>query len=269
MSALSPVPNPAETYEQYLVPAMFAPMAVKLVARAAPHAGEHVLDLACGTGIVARRVAPLVTPDGHVDALDLNPVMLSEARNAAAREEVEIAFHDGNMEAVPFPDDAYDLVTCHQGLQFAPNRPTAVSEMRRVLAAGGRVVVGCWGALADQPLSAKLAPIIAQHVGAPVFDVPFSLGDVDELRALFIAAGFSDVQLETVSHTTRFPHPDRYVAMLVDGIIAGIPSMQQLSPEARQQLVAALRVDIDPVVRDATVGGEIVSPMQTHIVTAR
>jgi ubiquinone/menaquinone biosynthesis C-methylase UbiE len=265
----TPVANPAETYEQYMVPALFGSWAEELVQRAAPQPGERALDLACGTAIVARRVAPLVAPGGRVDALDLNPVMLGEARARAQAEGADISCHQGNMEALPFPDGAYDLVTCQQGLQFVSDRAAAVHEMRRVLVDGGRAVVACWTAVERQPLFAEFAPIIERHAGAGAFNAPYALSNADELRGLFPTAGFAEVAVETVSKTVRFPQPERYIAMSVGGVFAAFPSLQQLSAEERARMTAALSADLDPVARRHIEDDAVVSLTETHIVCAR
>src|SRR5262245_13390178 len=107
--------NPAETYESYMVPTLFAPWASLLVQSANPQPGEHVLDVACGTGVVARHVAPRIGSGGKVSGLDLNPNMLTVARTAAEREGLAIEWHEGQAEKLAFPDGSFDLVLC----QFA------------------------------------------------------------------------------------------------------------------------------------------------------
>jgi 2-polyprenyl-3-methyl-5-hydroxy-6-metoxy-1,4-benzoquinol methylase len=260
--------NPAEAYEQYMVPAMFGPWAARLVTSARPQPGERVLDLACGTGVVARRIAPKVAPDGQVDALDINPVMLEVGRSTATREGVAISFHHGNMEALQFSDESYDLVTCQQGLQFVPDRSAAVRELHRVLVDGGRAVVSCWTSLENSPLIAALAPIVEQHAGVPALNAPFSLSGREELESLFDQAGFSTVQIDEARYTARFPQGERFVEMTIGAIFAAIPSMQQTPPEERERLTTVLGVEMKSVLREFTDGDEILSPTHTHIAHA-
>jgi ubiquinone/menaquinone biosynthesis C-methylase UbiE len=113
--------NPAETYEQYFVPAMFIPWATILLRYASPQPGERVLDVACGTGIVARLAAPLVGSNGQVVALDINSAMLAVARTLPAPSGATIHWQEGNAMALPSPDDAFDVVLCQHGLQFVPD----------------------------------------------------------------------------------------------------------------------------------------------------
>src|SRR5260370_13852749 len=110
-----------EIYERYMVPSLFGPWAADLVKLAAPIRGERVLDVACGTGIVARLAAQRVGPMGKVVGLDLNPSMLTVARSASAGTE-NIEWREGNATAMPLSQQTFDLVLCQQGLQFLPDR---------------------------------------------------------------------------------------------------------------------------------------------------
>ena len=109
-------------------------------ARRPPLGPQRALDLACGTGIVARRVAPRVAPGGSVAGLDVSPAMLAVARARAAAEGVEVTWDEGNATSLPYGDGAFDLALCQQGLQFFPDQPAALRELHRVPPppAGGR-----------------------------------------------------------------------------------------------------------------------------------
>src|SRR6266496_14186 len=108
----------AELYERYLVPATFGPWATDLVALATLRAGDCVLDVACGTGIVARRAAEQVGSVGRVVGLDLNAGMLAVARSASATEGRTIEWCESSALTMPFEDQSFDVVFCQQGLQF-------------------------------------------------------------------------------------------------------------------------------------------------------
>src|SRR5579863_2744393 len=110
--------SPASIYETQLVHAIFEPLGRILVEHARPKPGEHVLDAACGTGIVARLVAPIVGPSGTTVGLDYDPIMIEMAKRLAP----EIEWRQGNLQELPFPDRSYDLVICQQGLQYLPDR---------------------------------------------------------------------------------------------------------------------------------------------------
>ena len=103
---------PAEGYESYMVPTLFGPCARILIQAADPKSAERVLDVGCGTGIVAREVASRLTATGTVTAIDLSANMLAVARAAAARDSLTIEWREGNAEQLPFHDGAFDLVLC-------------------------------------------------------------------------------------------------------------------------------------------------------------
>ena len=124
----------AEAYEHYLMSTFGDAWTQTLVQLAAPAEGDRVLDVACGTGAVARCSAPLVGPTGRVVGLDLNPGMLTIARGMPAPEGIPIEWREGNATALPFPNASFDLVCCQQGLQFFPDRTAALGEMFGVLA---------------------------------------------------------------------------------------------------------------------------------------
>ena len=90
---------------------------------------RRVIDVACGTGVVARQALARVGTGGQVVGLDMNPNMLMMARRRAP----SVAWHEGNAMALPFPDHAFDVVVCQQGLQFVPDLSAALEQMRRVL----------------------------------------------------------------------------------------------------------------------------------------
>ena len=194
--------NPAEVYENYFVPSMFLPWASILLSQAAPQSGDRVLDVACGTGIVARQVAPLVGASGQVFALDMNPAMLGVARTRPAPLGATIAWQEGNAMALPFPVGAVYLVLCQHGLQFFTNRPAAVREMRRVLAPKGRALAIVLQALEQHPVFEALMESVARHLAIPLSEVmtPFALHDAEELASLFTASGFNKVDIP-VSYT--------------------------------------------------------------------
>src|SRR5215212_5921818 len=99
----------AELYERYLVPAITALWAADLVRRAAPGSGERVLDVACGTGIVARLAAERMGA-GHIVGLDLNAGMLAVARAVSTGSNPPIMWQEGSALELPFPDGSFDVV---------------------------------------------------------------------------------------------------------------------------------------------------------------
>src|SRR5436309_1061779 len=123
----------AEMYERGLVPAIFAPWATILIEQAALQPGDRVLDVACGTGVVARLAALQVGSTGQNIGLDNNTGMLAVARSLPPIPGVSLEWQEGNALAMPFADASFDVLLCQQGLQFFPDRSAALCEMHRVL----------------------------------------------------------------------------------------------------------------------------------------
>jgi ubiquinone/menaquinone biosynthesis C-methylase UbiE len=257
--------NPAETYESYMVPPLFAPAARRLVDAAGPQPGERVLDVACGTGVVARHVAPRVGPEGEVVGLDLNPDMLAVARAAAAREGLSVDWREGRAEALSFPDGGFNLVLCQFGLMFFADRQAAVAEMYRVLTDGGRVVLSVWQGLERHPFYRTLHEVIERQLGMSSLQDIFALGDADELRTLLRSAGFRDVEIEPVSLTARFPDPEGFLAGEIDVDTAAIPAMQHLDAAARREMTATIRGQMEGPLRAVTDGDHVVIPFHAHV----
>jgi ubiquinone/menaquinone biosynthesis C-methylase UbiE len=193
-----------ENYQRYFVPVIGGPFAEDLVAEAALSPGERVLDVACGTGVVARLAAERVGPNGTVAALDLNPAMLSVARSIPSSG-AAIRWYESPAESIPLPDNGFDAVFCQLGLQFVGDKLAAIREMRRVLVSGGRVLVS------TPPPNAffdVLDEAIARHVGAEAAGfvrMVFSLHDPAIIERLFREAGFRDVTVRAEAKPLRLP----------------------------------------------------------------
>ena len=260
--------NPAEAYEAYSVPAFFAPWATHLVQAADPQPGERALDVATGTGIVARRTASRVGPRGRVVGLDLNPNMLIVARSAAEREGLTIEWHEGRAEKLPFAHASFNLVVCQFALMFFADRQAAINEMHRVLTDGGRVVLSVFQEIARHPFYKTLDDVIQERFGMSGVGDIFSLGEADELRALLAGAGFQRVEVELVSMTARFPSPRDFLAGEIELDTAAIPSMQHLDAQARQELIAAISEEMAGPLREVTQDDNVVLPFHVHIARA-
>jgi ubiquinone/menaquinone biosynthesis C-methylase UbiE len=241
-----------------------------LLEYAAPQTGERALDVACGTGSVARHVAPLVGAAGKVVALDLSPAMLAVARRLPAPGGATIAWLEGNAIRLDLPDAAFDLVLCQQGLQFFPDRAAALREMRRVLIAGGRVVISVWQALHHHPVYEALLQATARHLGVPIttMEVSFSLWDAEELRMLLSEAGFQRIEITPRSLTIHLPAPERFVQLTVLGAATSIPAVAHLDAAARSTLVEAVSSETQAVAQRYRDGNTLTFPMSTHIAVA-
>jgi ubiquinone/menaquinone biosynthesis C-methylase UbiE len=175
-----------EVYERELVPAVFGPWARRVVGLANLQPGDSVLDLACGTGVVARTAAEEVGERGAVLAADLNPGMIALAQSLPAPRGATIEWREADAGALPFAERAFDVVLCQLGLQFFADRSTAMREVYRVLHPDGRVVVMTWRGIERATGFAVLAAALEQHIGpeaASIMRAPFSLGDAEELTS--------------------------------------------------------------------------------------
>ncbi len=253
--------NPATIYEEWFVPAVFAPLAREVVARTEIAPGARVLDVACGTGIVARTVAPRLGPEGRVAGLDFSPAMLSVARRAAPAGGLSFDWHEGSALDLPFTDGVFDVVFCQMGLQFFPDRARAIAEMHRVLAPGGRVVLTTWRGLDRHPFPAALARVVQERVGSPALGMPFVLGDPAIVADLLRQAGFSDVSVEPVEIVADYARPREYVALQIRASSAGIAALQGLPAAELDTIIAAIESDMAAPVREATEGDRLRFPM--------
>ena len=195
--------NPAANYEDYFVPAIGAPLAQDLIELAALRAGERVVDIACGTGVVTRLAAERVG-DAAVAGVDVNPAMLEAARTATQGTAIE--WHEASADALPLGDATFDVCLCQMGLQFFPDRLAALREMRRVLSPGGRAAVNAPGPI--PPLLAVLEQALGRHLGpeaAGFVATVFSLHEPEELRELMESAGFTDVEARSEHRALALP----------------------------------------------------------------
>ena len=227
----------AESYERFKVPRLFSPMAAQFLGYVPLRAGHRVLDLACGTGVVARLAARRVAPSGSVTGLDLNPHMLAVAARRRADEGVAVRWRAGDAAALPFPDACFDVALCQQGLQFFPDRFSALGEMRRVLVPGGVVAACVFGA--PSAYNAALAEALARHANREVAArslAPFALADAVALRDAMAKAGLRDIELNAAVLTRRIEPTQEW--LLQDS--AGLPYaavLAEMEPQTRAVLV--------------------------------
>lgn len=200
-----------ETYQRFFVPAIGAPLAEDLMEVAALRAGERVLDVACGTGVVTRLAAERVGPGGSVTGVDLNPGMLAVARSSTPSS-LTIEWREANAERMPLPDEAFDVVTCQLGLQFMQEKAAALQEMRRVLASGGRLILSVTGPTPEPfaIMEEELVRHVSPRVGAFVAMV-FSLHDTAELERLIGDAGFRDTTVRAAPRVLHVPPPEEFL----------------------------------------------------------
>jgi ubiquinone/menaquinone biosynthesis C-methylase UbiE len=254
-----------ELYERFLVEPLFRPFAQTLLDRAALGVTERLVDVACGTGIVARIARDRMGDGGHVVGVDTSPGMLAVARAVAP----SVEWREGDAASLPVRDgEAFDVVTCHQGLQFFADRPAAVREMRRVLAPGGRLAIGTWRPLDDTPLFRDLHALAQRHAG-PISDHRHGFGDAPAIARLLTEAAFDGVRVETVTHTIRMHDLDVFARLNAMASVGMSASAKTITDGERARLIDAITQDSREVLDRYLDGDVLVFALGSNIATAR
>ncbi|NNE96305.1 MAG: methyltransferase domain-containing protein [Acidimicrobiales bacterium] len=252
----------ARAYEALHVPALFGQWASPVLDAAGVKPGDAVVDVACGTGVLARHALNRVGSSGRVVGLDVGAGMLA----VAADIEPDIEWIEGNAGDLPFDDAEFDAVVSQFGLMFFPNRAGAISEMLRCLRSGGHAVVAVWDSLERSGPYQITVDLLQRRAGTAAADAlraPFVLGDISELSALFAGAGATEVSIDTQVGTARFPS----VRTMFEADLRGwLPIM---GVDLDEQLIGELLIESEELLAGYVVeSGEMVFPAPAHIVTA-
>jgi ubiquinone/menaquinone biosynthesis C-methylase UbiE len=251
-----------QLYERWLVGPLFRPWAETLIERGALQRGERVLDVACGTGIVARLAKERVG-GGRVVGIDVSPQMLAVARSVAP----EIEWREGDASALPLAEgERFDAVFCQQGLQFIADREAALREMRRALDSGGRAIVAVWKSVEDSPFFRESYRLAERRLG-PFVDRRHCFPDSAALEHAMTAAGFRQVGLESVARTIRFPDPDVFTRMNAMALV-GMGTPPTTSIDERARLVDLIVDDCADLVRQYSDGEGLTFELPANVATA-
>lgn len=248
-------PEQAEVYEARFVPGIFAEWAPRIVAYAEVAPGDRVLDVGCGTGVVARTAAAAAGPQGELVGVDLNPAMLGVAR----RLRPDLDWRQGDAATLPLPDDSVDVTTCQMAMMFFPDRAAAWREMARVTRR--RVAVLVPASIDEQPAYSLLTEVVERHAGpegAALMMAYWSAGDLAELTAAATAAGLADVESATVLGTAAFDSVDALVATEVEGS----PLVDRIDEPTYARIRADAARALAPF---ATAAGSLEAPLQCHL----
>ncbi|MEX2240167.1 MAG: methyltransferase domain-containing protein [Burkholderiales bacterium] len=186
-------------YDDCIGPLWFDPFAADLVQRLPSWPPVDVLEIACGTGLVTRRLRERVYSSMRVVATDLSAAMLDYAREKFG-DVVGIEWQEANALALPFADRSFGAVICGFGIMFIPDRPAMLKEARRVLADGGILLFNVWDRIEDNPHAAVNAAVIEAMFPGDAemrFRMPYDMHDIDALRQLLADAGFRETLIET------------------------------------------------------------------------
>jgi ubiquinone/menaquinone biosynthesis C-methylase UbiE len=246
----------AEAYEHIFVPALFRDWAERLVRFAGIEAGRSVLDVACGTGIVARTAADRLDAVHRVVGLDANPAMLGVARGIRP----ELEWVEGEAEELPFPDSSFDIVVSQAGLMFFRDRVTALREMARVTRA--TVAIQVPGRLAKSAGYRALAEVINRHAGpiaTELFSAYFAVGEPALLHGLCADAGLVVEAFETWYGATRLDSLETLIEVEL------LPISDTIGEHARRRIADECRSSLAPFIDD---GGAVATPIEVHLLRA-
>jgi ubiquinone/menaquinone biosynthesis C-methylase UbiE len=185
-------------YNDCIGPLWFDPFAADLVRRLPNRPPGDVLEIACGTGLVTRRLRKCVHSALRVVATDLSAAMLDYARAKLGDEGIE--WREADALALPFEDHAFGAVVCGFGIMFVPDRPAMLREARRVLVDGGILLFNVWDRIEENPHAAVNAAVLEAMFPGDIemrFRTPYDMHDTNYLRQLLASAGFREALIET------------------------------------------------------------------------
>lgn len=216
------------------MPAIATPVSGELLRTADLRAGERVVDVACGTGLIARLAAERVGASESVTAVDIAPEMIDVARSVAAPDLPQIEWHVADAAALPLPDACCDVATCQMGLMFVEDRPAAIAEM--LLVPGGRVVVNAPDAI--QPVFEHMEQALVEQISSDLggfVRAVFSMHDPDAVASLLRDAGLHEVSAIETTATLRLPSPAEFLWQYINLTPIG-PFVAQASDAARSAM---------------------------------
>jgi ubiquinone/menaquinone biosynthesis C-methylase UbiE len=233
----------AEVYESLFVPALFQQWTEPMLDAAGVRTGDRVLDVGCGTGVLARAAAPRTGRSGAVTGLDPNDGMLTVARRVAP----SLSWRAGAAEALPFDDRSFDRVLSQFVLMFVDDPSRALEEMRRVTAPGGTIALSTWAAIDETPGYAALVALIREvgvDAAADALRAPFCLGTTSMLGAI-VKPVFPDVVISRREGVARFPSITAWLHTEIRGWTLSEMIDDATFSELNERAPAALRAFTD------------------------
>jgi len=243
-------------YHQYLGPIFFHEFADDLAQRVHVTSGMRALEIACGTGIVTRRLADRLRGRGTIVATDLNEAMIAHGRAQMPAGNEHIEWQPADAMKLPFPDTSFDVVVCQFGLMFFPDKAASIREVFRVLKPGGHYLFSVWDAMARNPLARIAHETVGRFFPADppsFYSVPFSLHDPEPIRKMLAEAGFGQIEVTSLEKSGASPS----AADATTGLIEGNPILDAIMtrrPEAlgdiKRATAAAVAAELgDPPAR--------------------
>jgi ubiquinone/menaquinone biosynthesis C-methylase UbiE len=252
-----------EMYERALVGPLFDPWVQPLLDDVELGAADRVLDVACGTGIVARRARERLGEAGTVVGIDANPEMIAVGRRVAPA----IDLRQGDAAALPLREgESFDVVLCQQGFQFFPDRAAAAREMRRALVDDGRLGLSTWRPDEEFPVLRELRALAERHVG-PITDRRYSLGDSSAVEAVLEEAGFRQLRSKRYTRIVRFRDGSVFVRLNAMALVS-MSASRALADDERNRLVDQITRDSVELVRQHTDERGFAYEIGTNVVLA-
>ena len=250
-------------YESLFVPALFAQWTKHLIEAAGIRKGSHVLDIACGTGVLARHALSTTGPSGRVVGADPAPGMLAAAKEI----EPGIDWVLCGAESLELDDETVDSVISQFGMMFFQDRQKSANEMFRVLKPGGSLAIAVWNSVEQNPAYSDIISVLQEQVGTEAADalrLPYSLGNADEVAAVLGDSGFTGISVETKVEPARFPSSRHMVEAELRG---WLPLFDIFLDEAK---IKDVLIESDKTLsKYAESSGEAVFPTSAHVIKAR
>jgi len=233
-----------KNYDRYLGPVIFEPYAKDLVSRFKGKKPVRLLEIACGTGIVTRRLRDELPDSTEIVATDLNPDMFEFAK-AKFKSGEKIRWQQADASALPFSDNSFGAVVCQFGYMFVPDKPAAMREAHRVLARGGTFLFNVWDSLEENPFANIAHTTIASFFDRDppkFYEIPFSLYEPKPVRELLQNAGFEKIEVFSESRPCRAKSAKEFATGLVRGNPVGAEATERgVNPE---DLIAAVAKEL-------------------------
>jgi len=266
-SAKTPDTTAAEAYEKLILPAFMLPAARVAIEHVLLRPGERILDVACGTGLVARLISSRLAPGGRMDCLDLDPAMIAVATESVSKPSgVDLAWHSASALSMPFEDNLFDAVICLHGLQFMPDFEAALREMHRVMKTGARLLITVWNTIdRNKGHLAVFGGLERRKVAPTAMLKAFVLGDSKKLEELAAAAGFVDVKVSAVPGRVRFPSAQHFVEALAAGAVAARHALAGLPESQRAEFMAEMKEEFRQYEND----GGVAPPNEQLVLIAK
>lgn len=237
------ISSAAEVYDEFFLPALFAAWPRELITAARIEPGMRIVDVACGTGVLAIEAADATQPGGSVVGVDLNPGMLAVARGKAP----DIDWREAPAEALPFDSGEFDAVLSQFGLMFFHDRAAAIREMWRVLRPGGRLAIAVWDSLENTPGYLQVTQLLSRLFGDEVADLlraPYALGDIETLTSQLLEAGIHRPAVSRVAGEAHFPS----IRSWMHTDVRGWTLADKLDDEQFEHLVAEAQRELSSLV---------------------